>query len=52
MQIHAISTGAVKITQSWRVGRGAGIRRLAHTLFDRQFTDWLPIYCYVIEHPG
>jgi len=51
MQIHAISTGAVKITQSWRVGRGSGILRLAHTLLDRQFTDWLPIYCYVIEHP-
>ena len=51
MQIHAISTGSVKITQNWRVGRGAGGLRLVHTLLDRRFADWLPIYCYVIEHP-
>jgi len=51
MQIHAISTGTVKITQNWRVGRGSGPLRLAHTLLDRHFTDWLPIYCYIVEHP-
>lgn len=51
MKIHAISTGKVKITQSWRVARKGDLMRLAHTLFDRRFTDWLPIYCYVVEHP-
>jgi glyoxylase-like metal-dependent hydrolase (beta-lactamase superfamily II) len=25
--------------------------RLTHTLFDKHFTDWLPIYCFAIEHP-
>lgn len=51
MKIHSISTGEVIITQNWQVGKGVGFRRLANTLFDRHFTDWLPIYCYVIEHP-
>jgi N-acyl homoserine lactone hydrolase len=51
VKIHAISTGKVSITRAWRVGRGTGAMRMAHTLFDREFTEWLPIYCYVIEHP-
>ena len=49
--IHAITTGYVKITEKWRKGEGKGLMRLANTLFDRQFSDWLPIWCYVIEHP-
>ncbi|MEM8861460.1 MAG: N-acyl homoserine lactonase family protein [Chloroflexota bacterium] len=51
MKIHAISTGRVKITQSWLVGREDSPFRLLHTLADRNFTEWLPIYCFVIEHP-
>src|SRR5829696_5675892 len=51
MNVHLISTGQVKITQNWREGKGSGVLRLANTLLDRRFTDWLPIYCAVIEHP-
>ena len=51
MKIHAISTGEVQITQNWRKGRGEGLLRLVNTLFDKNVTEWLPIYCYVIEHP-
>ncbi len=51
MNIHAISTGRVKITRNWRVGKGEGLGRLVNTLFDKNFTDWLPIYTWVIEHP-
>lgn len=51
MKIRAISTGSVQITQNWRIGKGKGLRRLANTLFDSAFTEWLPIFCYVIEHP-
>jgi glyoxylase-like metal-dependent hydrolase (beta-lactamase superfamily II) len=51
VKIHAISTGEVQITQNWRTGKGVGLRRLANTLFDDQRTEWLPIFCYVIEHP-
>ena len=51
MKIHAISTGEVQITQNWQIGKGDGLLRLANTLFDKNVTEWLPIYCYAIEHP-
>lgn len=51
MKIHAISTGRVKLTQNWHIGKGKGLMRLVNTLTDRRFTDWLPIYVWVIEHP-
>jgi N-acyl homoserine lactone hydrolase len=51
MRVHAITTGAVKITQNWMVGQTGGAGRLLNALLDRRHTDWLPIYCYVIEHP-
>lgn len=51
MNIHAISTGRVKITKSWQKGRADDSMRLTHTLFDNHFTDWLPIFCFAIEHP-
>lgn len=50
MKIHLISAGQVKVTQNWIVGRGKGARRMINTLLDNKFTDWLPIYCGVIEH--
>ncbi len=51
MKAHAITTGKVKITQKWRMGREHDPLRLVGALMDDQLTDWLPIYCYVIEHP-
>ncbi len=51
MKIHAISTGRVKITRNWQVARGPDRLRLAYTLLDWRYTDWLPIYAWVIEHP-
>lgn len=51
LNIHVIETGKVKITESWRVGKGEGIQRLMNTLLDSDFTGWLPIYVWVIEHP-
>ncbi len=51
MKIHPIETGKVKITRSWQVGQGDGIQRLVNTLFDSKFTEWLPIYVWLIEHP-
>lgn len=51
MDVRVIETGQVKVTQSWRVGRGEGATRLINTFFDSEFTEWLPIYVWVIEHP-
>lgn len=51
MQIHAIQTGTVAVTKSWREGRGNGQARLLRSLLDREWTEPLPIFAFAIEHP-
>ena len=51
MKIHAIQTGTVALTKSWREGVGHGKRRLLNTLLDREWTEPLPIHAFAIEHP-
>lgn len=51
MKIHAIQTGTVAIRPNQRQGKGRGYVRLFNTLTDRRWTDPLPIYAWVIEHP-
>jgi N-acyl homoserine lactone hydrolase len=51
MRIHAIQTGSVAIKQRQRQGVGHGIRRRVNTLLDKTWTEPLPIYAWVIEHP-
>jgi N-acyl homoserine lactone hydrolase len=51
MNIHAISTGTVAIKTRQRVGKGQGMMRLVNTLRDPNWTEYLPIYAWVIEHP-
>ena len=49
--IHAITTGYVRITDKWVSGEGQGLRRLINSVMDKNYTEWLPIWCFVIEHP-
>lgn len=51
MNIHSFTTGTVQITQNWLQGEGSYFRRLTRALFDRRFTEPLPIWCFLIEHP-
>jgi N-acyl homoserine lactone hydrolase len=51
MKIHAIQTGTVALTESWREGVGHGRRRMVNTLLDREWTQPLPIYAFAVEHP-
>lgn len=51
MRIHAIQTGTVRVKERQRAGRGAGVLRFVNTLRDAEWTDPLPILCWVIEHP-
>jgi N-acyl homoserine lactone hydrolase len=48
--IHAIRTGLVKVRRAQMEGRGKGLSRMAHMLLDDDWTEWLPIYAWVIEH--
>jgi N-acyl homoserine lactone hydrolase len=51
MKMHAIQTGTVAVKSRQRRGVGHGLRRQLNTLIDRQWSDRLPIYAFVIEHP-
>jgi N-acyl homoserine lactone hydrolase len=51
MKVHAIQTGTVAVKARQREGKGRGPARLANTLIDRNWTDPLPIFAWLIEHP-
>lgn len=51
MKIHAIKTGTVAIKSRQPEGVGTGKRRFLNTLIDREWTEPLPIYAFLIEHP-
>jgi N-acyl homoserine lactone hydrolase len=51
MRLHAIQTGTVSVRARQRSGKGPGPARAAMTLMDRDWTDALPIYAWLIEHP-
>src|SRR5271170_2479235 len=48
--VHAIRTGLVQVRRAQMESRGAGVARIAHMLLDEEWSEWLPIYAWVIEH--
>lgn len=49
--IHAVSTGLVQVRHAQMESRGRnGAARLGNMLFDKDWSDWLPIYTWIIEH--
>ncbi len=50
MKIHALSTGKVKIKQNAVRAKGTGAMRMANVLLDSEWTDWLPIHVWLLEH--
>ena len=51
MRVHAVQTGTVAIRPNQVRGTGPGPARLLNTLVDSRWTEPLPIYAWVIEHP-
>ena len=51
MKVHAIQTGTVTVRARQLNGKGRGPLRTAWTLMDRNWTQPLPIYAWLIEHP-
>jgi glyoxylase-like metal-dependent hydrolase (beta-lactamase superfamily II) len=49
-KVHAIRTGSVRIKIAQMSGRGKGVARLGHVLVDRDWSEWVPIYAWLIEH--
>jgi Metallo-beta-lactamase superfamily len=51
LRVHAIQTGRVRIKRRQVEPVATGTRRRLDTLRDRQWSDWLPILAWAIEHP-
>jgi N-acyl homoserine lactone hydrolase len=51
VKIHAISTGAVSVKSEFRDSKKTGLFAMLSFLFDKTFTEWMPIWVWVIEHP-
>jgi len=51
VSIQAIQTGSVRIRANQVRGKGHGALRLLRTYTGVAWSDWLPIYAWVIEHP-
>jgi N-acyl homoserine lactone hydrolase len=50
MRIHILECGRVRIKRSQAAGVGHGLARRLRPLIDPEWTDWLPIHAYAIEH--
>jgi len=48
LKIHPIQTGYVQVKTAQRKRKPGGLLRV---LFDRDWTEWLPVYAWAIEHP-
>ena len=51
IKVHAISTGEVSVKTKFRETRRKGIFAALSFLIDKAFTEWMPIWTWVIEHP-
>jgi N-acyl homoserine lactone hydrolase len=51
LNIYAIQTGTVAIKNKQRIGQGLGFIRQLNILLDDSWTEFLPIYAWLIEHP-
>jgi glyoxylase-like metal-dependent hydrolase (beta-lactamase superfamily II) len=50
MKIYRIQTGSVKIKKN-QLSKAPGITpKMTKVLFDKKWSDWLPVYAWVIEH--
>jgi glyoxylase-like metal-dependent hydrolase (beta-lactamase superfamily II) len=49
-KIHAITTGLVQVRRPQMESRGTGLARMTNMLLDPEWSEWLPIYVWVIEH--
>jgi N-acyl homoserine lactone hydrolase len=49
-RIHAIQTGFVQVKQAQRMRRRNGIGAKSDMLFDPEWSEWLPIFAWLIEH--
>lgn len=49
-KVYAISTGMVQVRRAQMERRRNGLGRVTDMLYGKEWTSWLPIYAWVIEH--
>ncbi len=50
-RIHLISTGAVSVKTKFREASKRGLLAMIDFILDKKFTEWMPIWVMIIEHP-
>jgi glyoxylase-like metal-dependent hydrolase (beta-lactamase superfamily II) len=51
LRVHLVSTGGVTVKTKFRDARMKDLLAKIDLMLDQKFTDWLPIWVMIIEHP-
>jgi glyoxylase-like metal-dependent hydrolase (beta-lactamase superfamily II) len=51
VKVHLVSTGGVSVKTRFREARKTGLLAMVDFILDKNFTEWMPIWVMVIEHP-
>ena len=51
VKVHLLSTGGVSVKTKFRNATKTGIWAIVDFILDKNFTEWMPIWIMVIEHP-
>jgi len=52
IKLHVVQTGWVAVKENFRELSGPAMLRVPSIVLDSDWTEWMPIQFYVIEHPG
>jgi N-acyl homoserine lactone hydrolase len=50
-KVHLVSTGVVAVKTKFRDARFTGTAAMIDFILDKKFTEWMPIWVMIIEHP-
>ena len=50
-RVHLVSTGAVSVKTKFREATKRGFLAMIDFMLDKTFTEWMPIWVMIIEHP-
>ncbi len=51
VKVHLVSTGGVSVKTKFREATKTGLLAMLDFILDKHFTEWMPIWVMIIEHP-
>jgi len=51
VRVHLVSTGAVSVKTKFREATKTGLLAMVDFILDKKFTEWMPIWVMIVEHP-